>query len=291
MALRLTALMNNNRTHRRALAFLLLAAAIVAAADKPDVEYAKVGPVRLTLDAHVPDGPGPFPAAIVVHGGGFIAGDKQTYVKPILPPLTRAGFTWFSINYRLAPAYRFPAAAEDIERAVKFVKKHASEYKVDPSRIALIGESAGGHLVSYVGAHASQSARVAAVVSFYGPHDLAGRASALGKISKEVQAFLGVQGITPESLRVLRDASPISYAHSGMPPYLLIHGTNDSEVPYDQSVRMCGAMKQAGAVCEIFTVAGAGHGVEDWEQNPSFQAYKDKMIVWLRQTLRPARHT
>jgi dipeptidyl aminopeptidase/acylaminoacyl peptidase len=71
-----------------------------------------------------------------------------------------------------------------------------------------------------------------------------------------------------------------------MPPYLLIHGTKDDLVPYDQSVLMCEKMKQAGASCEIFTVEGGAHGVGSWERTPEFQAYKQKMVDWLHKTLR-----
>src|SRR5437868_5603172 len=117
-----------------------------------DVEYAQAGGIRLTLDASIPEGPGPFPAAILVHGGGWVAGDKQTYITYIFKPLSDAGFAWFSINYRLAPRYRFPAPADDVAQAIRFVRENAREYHIDGNRIALIGESAGGHFVSYVGA-------------------------------------------------------------------------------------------------------------------------------------------
>src|SRR5262245_52269181 len=102
-------------------AALLLAAFSLRAADPPlktDIEFAKVGKVSLTLDAFVPEGPGPFPTCILVHGGGFVRGDKQTYIKPIFAPLAEAGFTWFTINYRLAPEHRFPACAEDVVTAI-----------------------------------------------------------------------------------------------------------------------------------------------------------------------------
>ena len=115
---------------------------------KTDIEFANVGDVSLTLDAFVPDGAGPFPTCILVHGGGFIRGDKQSYIKPLFEPLSKAGFTWFTINYRLAPQHRWPTCAEDVETAIRWVKAHTKEYKVDVGRIALIGESAGGHLVS-----------------------------------------------------------------------------------------------------------------------------------------------
>src|SRR5439155_23978830 len=107
---------------------------------KADIEFAKVGDVSLTLDAFVPAGPGPFPTCILVHGGGFVRGDKQSFIKPLFEPLSQAGFTWFTINYRLAPEHRFPACADDVETAIRWVKSHAKEYKVDANRIALIGE-------------------------------------------------------------------------------------------------------------------------------------------------------
>lgn len=273
------------RRRRFQQALLLLAAFPLAAEIKADIEFAVVDGVRLTLDAYVPEGKGPFPAVIMVHGGGFTAGDKQTYVKPLFGPLTRGGFAWFTINYRLAPKYRFPAAVEDVERAVQYVKSHASEYKVDPKRIALMGESAGGHLVSFVGAQNKPASRVAAVVSFYGPHDFEARAVQHGKLSDSVKAFLGVAELNEHTRRILREASPITYVHKGMPPFLLIHGTNDPLVPYDQSVKMCEKMKQAGGSCEVFTVEDAGHGIGGWEKNPAFQPYKEKMIEWLKQSL------
>lgn len=265
---------------------LLLLSADVRAQLRTDIEFAKVADISLTLDAYVPEKNGSFPAVIVVHGGGFTAGDKQTFVKPLFDPLTRAGFTWFTINYRLAPEHRFPAAIEDLERAIQYVRSHAKEYKVDPERIALMGESAGGHLVSFVGAQNKSSARVAAVVSFYGPHDFEARARANGQLSESVRAFLGLTELNESAYRVLREASPVTYVKKGMPPFLLIHGTEDPLVPYQQSVAMCAKMKLAGNVCEVFTVQGAAHGVGGWEKNPAFQAYKVKMIDWLRKTLR-----
>ena len=268
------------------LSVLLLTPAQSLAQLRTDIEFARVGEVRLTLDAYVPEKDGSFPAVIVVHGGGFTEGDKQTYVKPLFDPLIRSGFTWFTINYRLAPGHRFPAAVEDLERAIQYVRSHANEYKVDPRRIALMGESAGGHLVSFVGAQNKSSARVAAVVSFYAPHDFETRARVHGQLSNSVRAFLGVTDLNESTYRVLREASPITYVKKGLPPFLLIHGTEDALVPYAQSVAMCEKMKRAGNLCELFTVQDAGHGVGGWEKNPAFQTYKVKMIDWLRTTLR-----
>jgi len=117
----------------------LACAATLAAApiDKKDVEYARPDGKPLLLDLHVPDGPGPFAAAILIHGGGFDEGSKSTNVRPLFEPLSDAGFAWFSIDYRLAPAVHFPEAMEDVNSAIRWVKAHAVEYRVDVSRIAI----------------------------------------------------------------------------------------------------------------------------------------------------------
>src|SRR5882757_8786098 len=138
---------------------------------KTDIEFATVGDVSLTLDAFVPEGAGPFPTCILVHGGGWMRGDKQSYIKPLFEPLSKAGFAWFTINYRLAPDHRWPACADDVATAIRWVRANAKKYNVDAGRIAIIGESAGGHLVSWAGTHSSGNTSVAAVVAFYAPND------------------------------------------------------------------------------------------------------------------------
>ena len=262
-------------------------AALCAHAEfRENIEFAVNEGVHLTLDANIPDGPGPFPTVIVVHGGGWVNGDKQTYVKPILPPLTKAGFTWFTINYRLAPQWRFPAQVDDLESAILWVKKHAKEYKADPNRMAILGESAGGQIVSLAGAKFTKATRVKAVVSFYGPHDLLSRSQKMGSVGENVMKLLDI----PDKLdagteKKLRAASPINYVKKDMPAYLLIHGKKDEKVPYELSVSMCAKMKEAGANCELFTVQDGIHGVGGWEKNPAQQAYKEKMVEWLKNKL------
>jgi len=264
---------------------LLAAAAASAAQVRTDVEFAKKGDVSLTLDASVPDGGGPYPAVIVVHGGGFTKGDKQTYVKPLFKPLTDANFAWFTINYRLAPQYKMPAPAEDVISAIEWVKAHASEYKVDPKRIALVGESAGAYLVDYVALTAPKNARVNAVVSFYGPHDLVLQVNEK-KLSEGLQGLTGVTEWNPEGQKKMRELSPSALVQKNPPPFLLIHGTEDEQVPYQQSVKFRRVLMDKGGKVELYTVDGARHGVGPWEKDPAQQAYKAKFIEWLRATLR-----
>lgn len=266
--------------------FVLVTRGFAAAADFKDVVYENISGVALTLDAHVPDGAGPFPAAILVHGGGWVAGDKEQYITYIFQPLTDAGFAWFSINYRLAPQFRFPAEADDVEAAIRFVKKNAAKYKVDAKRIALIGESAGGHLVSYVGARNRPDVRVAAVISMYGIHDFVAAAIAWKPFPHEVLDLFGIRAVDAESAPVLIKASPVIYIRDDMPPFLLMHGSKDEDVPYEQSVEMCSKMKQAGARCDLITIEGAPHGMDHWEPHPEFLWYKRALIEWLQKTLK-----
>ncbi len=250
---------------------------------KTDIEFAKAGDVSLTLDAFVPEGPGPFATCILVHGGGFTKGDKQTFIKPLFEPLAKAGFTWFSINYRLAPQHQWPACERDVETAVRWVKQHAAEYKVDPARIALIGESAGGHLVSLAGEELTGTDALAAVVPFYGPHDLTlqvKKRNAMGGLGD----LIGMKDVTEASMQKLREISPSTHVHAGMPPYLLIHGDADTTVPFEQSTLFQKQLREAGNVCDLITVPGGIHGMGGWDKLKS--DYRDQLIAWLRKTLK-----
>jgi acetyl esterase len=281
------------------LAVTCAAALTAAPLDQKDVEYARPGGKPVLLDLHIPDGPGPFPAAILVHGGGFDEGSKSTNVRPLFEPLANAGFAWFSIDYRMAPEFRFPQANDDMNSAIRWVKANAAKYHVDASKIAIIGESAGGFLVNYTGTHETPATRVAAVVDFYGPVDYVKLAEQrrdhpelfnMASISKHMAdgggiKFLGADQLDAAGVAKLRAVAPILAVHKGMAPFLCIHGTKDDQVSYDQSTAMCDAMHKAGAKCELITIEGAGHGMSGWRA-PEMQHWKPEMIAWLQKTLR-----
>ena len=254
-----------------------------AARFQRDIEYGRAGGESLRLDACVPEGAGPHPAAVLVHGGGWTGGDKAKGVDPLFAPLTRAGVAWFSINYRLAPKHRHPAAVEDVEAAVRWVKAHAAEFKVDPARLALVGESAGGHLVALAAVRAKDETRVAAVVPFYAPVDHEADMRRRGGLSASMKALFGLTEVNDDAVRVLREASPINYVHAGLPPFLLVHGTGDPSVPYDQSTRMQSKLRAAGVSAELISIDGGPHGMARWETlDPT---YKEKVAAWLAQKL------
>ncbi|MFN7992765.1 MAG: alpha/beta hydrolase [Bryobacteraceae bacterium] len=280
----------------------LVSASASSALDRDDVEFARVGGESLRLDFHVPEGVGPFPAAILVHGGGFDAGSRKTNVKPLFSVLADAGFAWFSIDYRMAPEFHFPEAIADLNTAIRWLKAHAGEYKIDQARIVIIGESAGGFLVNYAGTHETPETRVAAVVDIYGAVDYE-KLSLLRRdhperfdiatVNRHASRgggihFFGVELLDPAGLARLREVSPITGVHAGMAPFLCIHGTGDDQVSYAQSTDMCDAMHRVGARCDLITIQGGGHGMSNWKA-PEMQHWKREMIDWLRITLQIGR--
>lgn len=269
--------------------FLTLHMAAVLSAGvevRSDIEFARPSGHILSMDAHIPDGPGPFAAVILVHGGGWQTGDKRAaFIRPLFEPLDASGLAWFSIDYRLAPKYPHPAALLDVEEAIRYIKRHAREFRVDPDRLALMGESAGGHLVALAATRAKPDTSVAAVVPFYGAFDLEALVETRG-LSKGFQDFLSISDMSEKSRAILRQASAAAFVKPGLPPFLLIHGTRDQAVPYSQSVKFCAQLKAAGVPCDLYTVDDGIHGVINWEKTPAQHSYKPVLLDWLRKTLK-----
>jgi alpha-L-fucosidase 2 len=277
--------------------FACLAAALLPARALQDVEYAQVSGQSLRMDAFIPEGPGPYPAAIIVHGGAWVTGDKDRSVRPLFKPLSEGGIAWFSINYRLARGSSLDSlisleglaalttASDDVRSAVEYVRDHATEWNVDPNRIVLIGESAGAHLASMAALRPTPGKPVQAVVAFYSPSDLVKLVETSSRIPDALRRV--VKGTPLEAILMagLKQVSPQTWVTDDAPPFLMIHGTADQVVPFDQSEAMCGALKDAGVSCELFAVPGAGHGMNFWESQPAMTAYKEKMMIWVKQQL------
>jgi acetyl esterase len=238
----------------------------------------------LKLDAYVPPGRGPFPAVIIAHGGGWEAGDKVTYVTPLFAPLARAGFAWFSIDYRLTPQFRHTDQLADLRAALDFVRANAQRFRVDPQRLALLGESASGQMVAQLSA--APDLRVAAVVSFYGVYDFEPMARELTPRSIPMRLF-GITKLDDEARATLRRYSPLHNVRRQQPPLLLFCGTKDGL--FTQHTAYAAALKRGGAHFEEFIIEGAGHGLENWEGQPEGLGYQQKLITWLKSTLTPAR--
>jgi alpha-L-fucosidase 2 len=274
-----------------ALAFVTAAAA-AAAELKTDIEYGRAGDVSLRLNAGVPDGAGPFPVAILVHGGGWSHGDKagsdvpgnSADISPWFGILNQARFTWFSINYRMAPAYRWPACLEDLQTAIRWAKAHAAEYKGDPRRIVLFGHSAGGHLVCLAGLVAGEDTRVQGVVGCAPVADLVQDSVRRGGLSTSLQALFGLpKELTDSSRAILHAASPIFHLTAASPPFLLVQGLADQTVPYPGTRIFQDRLQAAGIPCQLIGIPGAPHSMMTWEKlDPGYPARLD---AWLAATV------
>src|SRR5579872_392469 len=126
--------------------------------------YSRPGGRDLQMNAFIPEGRGPFPAVVIAHGGGWEAGDKVTYISPVLGPLARAGFAWFSIDYRLTPYVRNEQQLDDLRAAIRYIRGHSSQFHIDPKRLALLGESASGQMVAQVASEPCPGCEAQAVV-------------------------------------------------------------------------------------------------------------------------------
>ncbi len=252
-----------------------------------DILYGKAGGQELRLDVCVPPGRGPFGIVLYVHGGGWSSGDKTQDRDELLEVFTKAGWVWVSADYRLAPAHRWPACLEDVQAAIRWVKQHAADYKGDPNRIVLAGYSAGGHLACSAAVWGKEDTKVQGVIGLAPPVDMVADNQRRGGLSTSMQNLLGLgPELNEESAAVLKKISPIWDVRAGLPPFLLVHGTRDQSVPYQQSLDLKAALERCGVPCELIPIEGAGHRLTEWER---FEPHwKQKTADWLRRTFGPS---
>ena len=268
-------------------AVVMLAGATVTRGQAPvgdttvrrDLPYATHDGVMLSGDFYGLTGPGTHPVVVAVHGGAWQGGSRNAY-QNWGPYLGERGIALYSIDYRLSepgqPSY--PQAVDDVVAAIRFVKHNAADLNVDPDRVALMGDSAGGHLVALVGLagdsplfskgypddpYAAVSPRVTAVVGVYGVYDLLQQWShdQIHRPRDQItEKFVGKPPM--DDRKVYFDASPISYAvrAPNQPAFLLTWGTTDDIVdPVTQSEPFLIALKQAGIQARTAIIPGAGH--------------------------------
>lgn len=255
-------------------------------ANRFDLQYGEAGGEKLLLDAHVPAGDGKFPVLLMVHGGGWCAGDKEADIVPVLAPAV-TNFTWFTINYRLAPTNRWPACFEDVQTAIRLVKRHAREYKGDPNRIALIGYSAGGHLVCLAATGAEPDTRVQAVVGLAPPTDIVADAKRRTSLSQwsAMANLLGRETGDEATLKIMREISPTEHLHAALPPFLLVQGDADMTVPYKLTQDFAAKLQNNHVSCDFITVNGAQHRIREW--NKFHPGWATEVAAWLERHLEP----
>jgi acetyl esterase/lipase len=247
----------------------------------------------LKLDLCLPgQGEGPFPAVVCIHGGGWVGGDRKQMDQTIRT-LAKRGYVAVSPDYRLAPRDRFPAQVEDCKAAVRWLRANARQYKIDPEHIGAIGFASGGHLACMLGVtdkgdglegtggEADQSSRVQAVVSFFGPTDLAAADWGLDVTAKNLIPLLG--GTVEQKAEAYRKASPLTYAGKNAAPLLIFHGSEDKMVPVDQSRKLVNKITEAGGAARLVVVQGEGHGFRPEKLLPCLT----QMVVFFDGQLKP----
>ena len=244
-----------------------------------NITYGKAGDTELKLDLARPQGNGPFPAIVFIHGGGWSGGNRQAYRGQIQEAAKR-GYVAATISYRLMKYDEakketttadpiFPAQIHDAKAAIRWVRANAKKYHVDPDRIGVTGGSAGGHLSLLVGltdpssglegdsGNPDQSSRVQAVVNVFGPTDMA-YCYEKSSVAWIFRLFMG--GTPAEAAERYKAASPITYVSKDDPPVLTLHGDQDALVPVEQARMLDEKMKAAGASHTLIVFKGQGHG-------------------------------
>ena len=303
----------------RARLFLLLSVGILAfcpvsasaqARVQKNVIVGMYSGLALVMNVHYPATPNGY-GIVHVAGSGWarpLGYDAQPiserHVDIWGQPLVEQGYTVFSLNHRAIPRFQYPDPVNDVQRAVRFIRFHADEFGINPDRIGAVGGSSGGYMVGMLGMLDGQgdpdeadpvnqvSAKVQVVVGRAVPSDLS--RSTGGAVATLLGSELGrdfdpgatelEEGLAEELRRHLV-ASPITYVSSDDPPILLIHGDEDTTVPFEQSERFLDALETAGVTSRLLPIPGGGHG-------PTFRGsrnppdYIGAMVDWFDRYLK-----
>jgi acetyl esterase/lipase len=231
---------------------------------RTDVVYGRVEGSALLANLAWPDGPGPRPAILSVHGGRWRAGNRTDASSIKVASWAEAGFFAMSIDYRLVGGSPAPAPYIDLRCAIRWLRAHAGDYGVDPERIYLIGQSAGGHMVSLaatlgdgaypkVGGWEDARSDVRAAISVAGAYDL--NTLSWGNL------WTPVSGNVEEARR---EASPMLHVSAAAKPILVIHSDDDRSVPVQQAVDFVEKLKTAGVTHRFVRYTDRGHmGITD----------------------------
>jgi acetyl esterase/lipase len=273
------------------------------------VTYCTQQGTKLAMDLYAPpaEAARPAPAVLYVHGGGFALGDRTlgglggglaNATGALLPQLrvalNRRGFLVASIDYRLPPLSPWPAQLQDASCAVRFLRTHAGALGIDPGRIGAWGSSAGGTLVALLGltgVDGGQSSAVQAVVDMFGAADLTDLSDSPPFPRTVARIALG------GSPRVRRAASPLTYvpagrtAASNLPPFLLLHGTDDQDMPPRHSQELARQLTAAGIPVRLVLVQGASHGLDSPGQQPTPEQLTELVADFFTRSLAPRPRT
>ena len=286
--------------------------------------YKTIGDLRIRADVYRKPDDTVRPAIIWLHGGALIMGSRRGLQQAQTERYLNAGYTIISIDYRLAPQAKLSQILEDLEDGYRWVRSEGPQlFRIDPNRIAVVGHSAGGYLALTAGYRLNP--RPTAIVSFYGYGDIAGEwysrpdpfYSRQPAISKE-EAYQAVgtrlisddlgpnrgrfylytrqQGLWPVEVtghdpdkepRVFDSFCPLRNVTKDYPPTLLLHGDEDTDVPFEQSALMAQEFERKGVRHEFIRMAGRGHGFDGAMWDPVITATFDRVLAFLEKHLRP----
>ncbi len=264
--------------------------------EKKNIPYVIDGGERQQLDLYLPldyeKSEETYPVLLVIHGGGWSAGDKS-HATGWAHHYVPLGFVVVGINYRLQPKFPMPAQIIDCKSAVRWLRAHAHEYKIDAKHFGAWGHSAGGHLSSLLavlgdskefdqGEYLEQSSAIQAVCDYCGPSDFI--AWAKDKPEQE-GSYKKLFGGTPEEKReLIEKMSPVRHVSAKTPPILIVHAIDDELVPFSQSEKLHAAMQKVGAKSRLIALqeGDGGHSAK------SFNSEEIRQIVqrFFEQTLK-----
>ena len=259
-----------------------------------NIEYSNPEDQHLQLNLAQPKaGTGPFPIVLCIHGGGFRAGSREGYNKLCLT-LAQHGFIAATMSYRLAPKYQFPAAIHDTKAAVRWLRSNATRLRADPKRIGVTGSSAGGHLAQFLGvtagvpefegeANPGFSSAVTCVVNVYGPSDFTQSYGKSVDAHEVLPLWLGGNLETARPRHI--QSSPLNWVTPHAAPTLIIHGTEDKYVNYEQALWMRDRLSASGVEVHLLTLEGAGHGFKGADADQADQA----MLEFFEKQLKTSR--
>jgi acetyl esterase/lipase len=235
----------------------------------PNIVYSTANGYDCKLDVYARNVTGPIPTVIYIHGGGWVAGTKETAVMNLMPYL-EMGLNVVNVEYRLARVSLAPAAVQDCRLALRWVFKYAKQYGFDTTKIIVTGGSAGGHLALTTGMldpsygfdtptdwdYTGVEPKVAAIVNWFGITDVKDLLAGPNKQDYAVDWL----GNLPNKEAIALSVSPITYVRKGLPPIFTVHGDKDQLVPYNHAVRLHEALTKAGVPNQLMTIPGGKHG-------------------------------
>lgn len=233
----------------------------------PNITYLTANNYEAKLDVYQRRNvSGPQPTLIFIHGGGWVGGSKEGSLMSLMPWFD-LGWNIVNVEYRLGRVSLAPAAVEDCLCALRWIGANASRYGIDPNRLVVTGESAGGHLALTTGMIPESAGldrecpgaalpKLAAILNWYGITDVGDLLDGPNRKSYAV-AWLSSM---PNRDEIARRVSPLQYVRGGLPPVLTIHGDADPTVPYTHATRLKEALDKAGVTNQLLTIPGGKHG-------------------------------